>query len=89
MHRVQGTLLFTALLLLLWVPLIMFSSGNPTYQVPDIEQFSVNVSIGTAAQVQDFQAAWTFPLYMAGHRTTKALWLGNASLPASLQGPPW
>ena len=27
----QGTLLFAGLLLLLWVPLIAFSSGNPTY----------------------------------------------------------
>ena len=30
----QGTLLFLGLLLLLWVPLLIFSSGNPTYQVP-------------------------------------------------------
>lgn len=30
---VQGTLLFLGLLLLLWVPLLVFSSGNPTYQV--------------------------------------------------------
>ena len=30
---VQGTLLFLGLLLLLWVPLLIFSSGNPTYQV--------------------------------------------------------
>ncbi len=29
----QGTLLFLGLLLLLWVPLLVFSSGNPTYQV--------------------------------------------------------
>ncbi len=29
----QGTLLFLGLLLLLWVPLLIFSSGNPTYQV--------------------------------------------------------
>lgn len=29
----QGTLLFLGLLVLLWVPLIVFSSGNPTYKV--------------------------------------------------------
>ena len=29
----QGTLLFLGLLVLLWVPLIVFSSGNPTYRV--------------------------------------------------------
>ena len=29
----QGTLLFVGLLILLWVPLLVFSSGNPTYQV--------------------------------------------------------
>ena len=33
MVDVQGTLLFLGLLLLLWVPLLIFSSGNPTYQV--------------------------------------------------------
>jgi hypothetical protein len=31
----QGTLLFLGLLILLWVPLIAFSSGNPTYQASD------------------------------------------------------
>jgi hypothetical protein len=31
--HMQGTLLFFLLLLLLWVPLLVFSSGNPTYQV--------------------------------------------------------
>lgn len=33
---VQGTLLFLGLLLLLWVPLLVFSSGNPTYQVSNL-----------------------------------------------------
>ena len=33
---VQGTLLFLGLLLLLWVPLLVFSSGNPTYQVSKV-----------------------------------------------------
>ncbi len=33
MCAAQGTLLFLGLLLLLWVPLLVFSSGNPTYQV--------------------------------------------------------
>ena len=31
--RMQGALLFLLLLVLLWVPLLVFSSGNPTYQV--------------------------------------------------------
>lgn len=30
---VQGTLFFLGLVILLWVPLLIFSSGNPTYQV--------------------------------------------------------
>ena len=42
---VQGTLLFLGLLLLLWVPLLIFSSGNPTYQVA---LFPVPVSLQLA-----------------------------------------
>lgn len=37
----QGTLLFLGLLLLLWVPLLIFSSGNPTYQVSPLSHCRV------------------------------------------------
>lgn len=41
----QGTLLFVGLLLLLWVPLLVFSSGNPTYQIPMILTFHTNATL--------------------------------------------
>ena len=40
----QGTLLFVGLLLLLWVPLLAFSSGAPTYTIPAVASFSANAS---------------------------------------------
>lgn len=79
----SGTLLFVGLLLLLWVPLLVFSTGNPTYQVPTVASFSVNVTLdalsaGGAARSQ-------FPLYSAGDRRAALVWAGdNATLPAAL-----
>ena len=35
------------LILLLWVPLLVFSSGNPTYQIPAVTSFHVNLTLGT------------------------------------------
>ncbi len=32
----QGTLLFVLLLLILWLPLLVFSSGAPTYTTPSL-----------------------------------------------------
>lgn len=32
----QGALLFCLLLLAIWLPLLLFSSGAPTYQTPGI-----------------------------------------------------
>lgn len=42
----QGTLLFVGLLLLLWVPLLVFSSGNPTYTPPQVLSFHANATLG-------------------------------------------
>lgn len=76
----QGTLLFVGLLLLLWVPLLVFSSGNPTYQVPAVVQFSVNATLlgrprpgATAAG-----SARSFPLFAVGQRRLSTLWDGAA-----------
>ena len=44
----QGTLLFAGLLLLLWVPLLLFSSGAPTYTVPAVTAFSTNATLSTS-----------------------------------------
>ena len=50
MVDVQGTLLFLGLLLLLWVPLLIFSSGNPTYQVlPTPQMYPQSACISSCA----------------------------------------
>eukprot|EP00884_Botryococcus_braunii_P000422 jgi/Botrbrau1/10380/Bobra.146_2s0018.1 len=82
----QGALLFLALLVLLWVPLIVFSSGNPTYQVPEVVGFHVNVSVGTdrPAASGGFAETLSFPLFTAGERRQVGLWQPNGSLPGGM-----
>jgi hypothetical protein len=46
----QGALLFAALLLCIWLPLLLFSSGAPTYQTPAIQAASVNATLGLVNQ---------------------------------------
>jgi hypothetical protein len=45
----QGVLLLAMLLVVLWLPLLVFSSGAPTYQTPTVVDVSLNV---TVAQVR-------------------------------------
>jgi hypothetical protein len=83
----SGTLLFVGLLLLLWVPLLVFSTGNPTYQVPAVRGFAVNVTLEASSPSGGGggAAAARFPLLCAGDRRAELPWAGvNASLPAEL-----
>jgi hypothetical protein len=41
----QGTLLLALLLLIIWTPLLVFSSGAPTYAAPALTALGVNVSV--------------------------------------------
>jgi hypothetical protein len=41
----QGTLLLALLLLVIWTPLLVFSSGAPTYAAPALVAVAVNVSM--------------------------------------------
>lgn len=75
----QGGLLFLGLLLVLWAPLIVFSTGNPSYQVPGITSFSVNATLGSNYTAHGFARASTFPLFSAGERRVQAPWVTNAS----------
>lgn len=79
----QGTLLFLGLLLLLWVPLLVFSSGNPTYQVPEVTWFGVNASIVAPASYSGVSRS--FPLFSAGDRRCQSDWAGNKPLPDDMQ----
>lgn len=73
-----GALLFVGLLLLLWVPLLVFSSGNPTYQVPAVVAFSVNASLlaggGADTGTPPSGSSQRFPLFSAGDRRSQARW---------------
>ena len=82
----QGTLLFFALLLLLWVPLIAFSSGNPTYQVPDVLAFETNATLGiTRGNGSDLVETLSFPVFQAGQRRSRQNWVSRpADLPGSV-----
>ncbi|KAK9863698.1 hypothetical protein WJX84_001768 [Apatococcus fuscideae] len=75
----QGGLLFLGLLLVLWAPLIVFSTGNPSYQVPQITSFSVNATLGSNFTAHGFARAATFPLFSAGERRVQSPWVTNAS----------
>lgn len=68
----QGTLLLALLLLVIWLPLLVFSSGAPTYAAPAITSLGVNVSIssvgGLAPGDGGVQGVVELPLMRAGHR---------------------
>lgn len=51
----QGTLLFCLLLLAIWAPLLLFSSGAPTYQTPGIVEARVNASVGVVTKYGHYQ----------------------------------
>lgn len=55
----QGTLLFCLLLLAIWAPLLLFSSGAPTYQTPGIVGARVNASFGVVTSYGHYQGALT------------------------------
>lgn len=77
----QGTLLFSALLILIWVPLLVFSTGNPTYQPPAVTAFSINATLHLNATDGLIKS----PLYTASDSGTWKLWAGsNTTLPPPL-----
>ncbi|PRW58918.1 piezo-type mechanosensitive ion channel-like protein isoform X1 [Chlorella sorokiniana] len=79
---VQGLLLFAGLLLLLWVPLLLFSSAAPTFVIPKIQSHGVNATLHAA---WGSAAAADFPLYAAGGRRQCQQFLpDDSSLPEEL-----
>lgn len=48
-HTPQGFLMVVLLLLVLWLPLLVFSSGAPTYQTPTVVNAAVNISLVSGA----------------------------------------
>ena len=86
---VQGTLLFLGLLLLLWVPLLVFSSGNPTYQVS--KELPKNHQIGNRLTLLMYPVREQIPCNIYSAQSTlvqKALalrhWVGATQVPEVL-----
>lgn len=73
----QGTLLFSLLLLAIWLPLLLFSSGAPTYQVPQLLDVRVAASIGVVTQYSSY----------AGGAGTETGWLMSSSAVAARHAP--
>lgn len=84
---VQGTCVFIGLILLLWVPLFMFSSGNPTFAVPALTTVTVNASMVFDAPQGALplgQPHAAFSLFTAGPQWLQRPAFDAATLPASL-----
>lgn len=75
----QGTLLFCLLLLAIWAPLLLFSSGAPTYTTPGIVNAQVNASLGVVTKYGHYQGVMSFPVFEAGSRRTVQNWAADGS----------
>jgi len=85
----QGGLSVFGILLLLWVPLLVFSSGNPTTVVPSILGFSMNITM-MARRIRlgpdDDGYVTSDVLFNGGNRALWVPWLkSNSSLPYPIQ----
>ena len=74
-YGLQGALLFTGLLILLWAPLIAFSSGNGLYSVPNIISYRVNASLVVD---DDHGSVLEYPIFSSGSRRSQTNWVANA-----------
>ena len=89
----QGTLLFVGLLVLLWVPLLVFSTGNPTYRVPAVSSFAVNVTLQASSSSSTGATGGggriVSPLYRAGDRGVWRPWIdANRTSAMKKNSPP-
>jgi len=87
----QGALLFLALLTVLWLPLLAFSSGAPTYVTPEVASVRLNVSLISAPVApgggdggDGFRPVLAFWLFGAGERRAERPVGPAEGLPAAL-----
>jgi hypothetical protein len=88
----QGVLFLFCILILLWLPLFMFSSGNPITDVPSVMGFSNNVSLMASGSfatesVKDFHYNFDRLLFDSGEENANEwgpLIQENTSLPRPL-----
>eukprot|EP00798_Chlamydomonas_sp_ICE-L_P012051 gene12051-15156_t len=74
MKFLQGFLLLTALFAVLWLPLLSFSSGAPTYQIPTLIHTHLNVSFHSSAHSGGADSVSNFQVYQSGGRHTTQNW---------------
>lgn len=75
----QGALLFSALLLCIWLPLLLFSSGAPTFQTPAVAAAEVNASFVAASARGDYSGMMSFPVFSSAFRRTAENWVRPAA----------
>ena len=63
---VQGLLFFSLLLVVLWTPLLIFSSGSPSFQIPVLNGVNMNATliVGQDLRIPD----QVLPVFDGGHR---------------------
>ena len=62
----QGLLFFTLLVIVLWTPLLVFSSGSPSFQVPLLTGVNMNVTLMTGASTTN--PVQVMPIFDGGNR---------------------
>lgn len=78
-----GTLICIGVLGLLWTPLLLYSSSNPTYKVPQVSDFTFNATL--IYKTHDEAGQTRVPLFQSTDQYTVLPWLKTREkLPATL-----
>lgn len=81
----QGTLVFFLLCLAIWLPLLLFSTGAPTYQVPQLVGVSMSANLSLTNSSGASSRVSTFPLFSGGMQYQLGPWMPDeAPLPWGL-----
>jgi hypothetical protein len=75
----MGFFLFSAVLALLWTPLLAFSSSNPTFQTPRITDFTFNASLLHFSRHHSTVEAISLPVFSSTMQHSVSPWLRNSS----------
>jgi len=66
----SGVVLLGLLVLVLWLPLLVFSTGAPTYQTPTVMDVHVSITLSQVITGGDVDSVTSFVLYTGGSRRT-------------------
>ncbi len=74
----QGVVTLAALLLVLWLPPLVFSQGAPTYTAPSVLSVAVNVSVAQVRDVGGRAVVWRWgAAAYSARRPQSAPWRSN------------